>query len=136
MPPPRRSRAATAPRATIPTSPITRSWCGRRGRSSAGSATAWVRWPPPRRTHAVALLAKSQDKLCVTCHEDIRKKITGPAPHTAAARGLCTACHEPHGSKQDKLLRAKGGALCEKCHAGVGKEGDHVHSPVADGEWT
>ena len=37
-----------------------------------------------------------------------------PGAHTAAARGQCMACHEPHGSARPKLLRAEGGALCTK----------------------
>lgn len=55
--------------------------------------------------------------LCLSCHDDIGKKIeTAAVPHAGAA-GSCTDCHNPHASSQAKLVKGKGGEACIACHS-------------------
>jgi DmsE family decaheme c-type cytochrome len=51
---------------------------------------------------------------CFSCHQDKR----GPFlwEHPPAAED-CSLCHRPHGSVNDRLLTARGPALCQQCHA-------------------
>jgi predicted CXXCH cytochrome family protein len=43
-------------------------------------------------------------------------------PHThAPARRDCTNCHNPHNSKQPKLVLEEGRAICTGCHDDIGK---------------
>ena len=37
------------------------------------------------------------------------------AAHEAMREG-CVSCHSPHGSVNDKMLKARGNALCYQCH--------------------
>lgn len=51
---------------------------------------------------------------CFSCHQDKR----GPFlwEHPPAAED-CSLCHRPHGSVNERLLTARGPALCQQCHA-------------------
>ena len=51
---------------------------------------------------------------CFSCHQEKR----GPFlwEHPPAAED-CSLCHRPHGSVNDRLLTARGPALCQQCHA-------------------
>jgi DmsE family decaheme c-type cytochrome len=51
---------------------------------------------------------------CFSCHQDKR----GPFlwEHPPAAED-CALCHRPHGSVNERLLTARGPALCQQCHA-------------------
>tara|TARA_R110002110_G_scaffold415748_1_gene654814 strand:- start:44988 stop:45863 length:876 start_codon:yes stop_codon:yes gene_type:complete len=51
---------------------------------------------------------------CFSCHQEKR----GPFlwEHEPAAED-CGLCHKPHGSVNDRLLTARGPALCQQCHA-------------------
>jgi DmsE family decaheme c-type cytochrome len=51
---------------------------------------------------------------CFSCHQDKR----GPFlwEHPPAAED-CSLCHRPHGSVNERLLAARGPALCQQCHA-------------------
>jgi DmsE family decaheme c-type cytochrome len=51
---------------------------------------------------------------CLSCHQEMR----GPFlwEHPPAAED-CALCHRPHGSVHDRLLTARGPALCQQCHA-------------------
>jgi len=51
---------------------------------------------------------------CFDCHQEKR----GPFlwEHAPAAED-CSLCHRPHGSVNDRLLSARGPALCQQCHA-------------------
>ncbi len=51
---------------------------------------------------------------CVRCHTEQ----AGPFvyPHGAIREEGCTACHDPHGSVNDKMLIARDANLCLRCH--------------------
>jgi DmsE family decaheme c-type cytochrome len=66
------------------------------------------------------LLKLEQPKLCYSCHTDIKAAFTQPFHHKVNEGVLvCTDCHNPHGTFQDKLLKtsADQNAVCTKCHA-------------------
>jgi predicted CXXCH cytochrome family protein len=91
-----------------------------------------------------ALDDKQSGEICLNCHQQVRAEIRLPSRHpiaegkTACAdchnschqekRGPflwehppvaedCSLCHRPHGSVNDRLLTARGPALCQQCHA-------------------
>jgi len=51
---------------------------------------------------------------CLSCHQEKR----GPFlwEHAPVAED-CALCHRPHGSVNNRLLTARGPALCQQCHA-------------------
>jgi predicted CXXCH cytochrome family protein len=50
---------------------------------------------------------------CLKCHEPMR----GPFVFEhEALRDNCTTCHNPHGSVNAKMLKARNAALCLQCH--------------------
>ncbi|MDP3786055.1 MAG: cytochrome c3 family protein [Candidatus Omnitrophota bacterium] len=57
---------------------------------------------------------ESRNELCFKCHAD--KKGPVVFPHEALEEG-CTACHNVHGSINDKLLIMRDATLCLQCHA-------------------
>lgn len=61
-----------------------------------------------------ALHQVSLNDNCLSCHQEKR----GPFlwEHAPAAED-CALCHSPHGSVNDRLLTARGPALCQQCHA-------------------
>jgi DmsE family decaheme c-type cytochrome len=61
-----------------------------------------------------ALRQVSVNDNCFSCHQDKR----GPFlwEHPPAAED-CSLCHRPHGSVNERLLTARGPALCQQCHA-------------------
>jgi predicted CXXCH cytochrome family protein len=63
---------------------------------------------------SLGTMVEPQPGLCYICHEDLGKTYT--TLHGPVAGGYCTACHEPHRSKNEKLLRWTGEALCFYCH--------------------
>lgn len=66
------------------------------------------------------LLKVEEPKLCYSCHTDVKAAFTQPFHHKVN-EGLmvCSDCHNPHGTFQDKLLRSSAdqNAVCTKCHA-------------------
>ena len=82
----------------------------------------------------VLLLGKSE--ACFSCHKEVK----GPFvfEHDALRDG-CTACHDAHGSINDKLLTAGPSTTCLKCHwetrfnTGSAELGGHNHSHHAIG---
>jgi predicted CXXCH cytochrome family protein len=80
-----------------------------------GRLTCWECHPPHKgNAHAgggTALL--SENAACLKCHPDQR----GPYvfEHEAMREG-CTACHQPHGSVNAKMLRLRDSTLCLQCH--------------------
>jgi len=57
---------------------------------------------------------ESQTQTCLRCHT----QQAGPFVYTHAAirEEGCTACHNPHGSVNDKMLIARDANLCLRCH--------------------
>jgi predicted CXXCH cytochrome family protein len=53
---------------------------------------------------------------CAQCHREQTKPVV--FPHEALREG-CTACHEPHGSVNAKMLKQPDLNLCLRCHAQV-----------------
>lgn len=75
-----------------------------------------------------------QKRVCLECH-DLADALASRVQHPPAAQGECSACHSPHVSRFDGLLRAQPGPLCAKCHEEIGAElkRRRVHAPVAEG---
>jgi DmsE family decaheme c-type cytochrome len=66
------------------------------------------------------LLKVAEPQLCYSCHTDIKAAFAQPFHHKVNEGVLvCTDCHNPHGTFQDKLLKtnADQNAVCTKCHA-------------------
>lgn len=96
---------------------------------------------PHSAKHSKLLLLPSKE-LCLSCHNreitatlnsprtlpDIKEKLEMKSQHTGATMGDCTACHYPHGSKNNRLLTAgyslanynkyseANYAICFNCH--------------------
>jgi predicted CXXCH cytochrome family protein len=56
----------------------------------------------------------SMPELCTQCHTDLALKVN--YEHGPVASGYCTECHNPHKSKEKKLLVRAGKELCLYCH--------------------
>ncbi|MCP4646358.1 MAG: hypothetical protein GY852_01315 [bacterium] len=63
---------------------------------------------------ALGTMIETQPGLCYICHEDLAEQYN--YLHGPVAGGYCSACHDPHKSEQEKLLRFTGDALCFYCH--------------------
>lgn len=63
--------------------------------------------------HAPSRPGKNVGELCLGCHDAFAGK---GSTHGPMAAGECTACHDPHGSDQPKLLRQAQPQLCFGCH--------------------
>jgi predicted CXXCH cytochrome family protein len=56
---------------------------------------------------------EAENETCTKCH--VAQKGPFVFPHNAFAEG-CTACHNPHGTVNQKMLVARNANLCLKCH--------------------
>ena len=56
----------------------------------------------------------AQTETCLRCHTQQAGPFT--YPHGAIREEGCTACHNPHGSVNDKMLVARDANLCLRCH--------------------
>jgi predicted CXXCH cytochrome family protein len=59
-------------------------------------------------------MLEPQPGLCYICHEDLAESYS--YLHGPVAGGYCTACHDPHQSENEHLLKLSGEALCFYCH--------------------
>lgn len=59
-------------------------------------------------------MVEPQPGLCYLCHEDLSEQYN--YLHGPVAGGYCTACHDPHSSENESLLKYNGEALCFYCH--------------------
>lgn len=59
-------------------------------------------------------MVEPEPGLCYVCHEDFGDAYA--YLHGPVAGGYCTACHDPHMSENEKLLRHTGEQLCLYCH--------------------
>lgn len=64
-----------------------------------------------------AMMRAPQSELCVSCHKKIDAEFSLPTHHRMK-EGLveCTSCHNPHGTTEEKQLRADSKENCLKCH--------------------
>jgi predicted CXXCH cytochrome family protein len=70
-------------------------------------------------------LVEPQPGLCYTCHEDLSTRYH--YLHGPVAGGYCTACHDPHTSRNNMFLRLTGDELCFHCHKREGVLRNEVH---------
>ena len=75
-------------------------------------------------------LSSEPPDLCYGCHDNAM--FTKKTVHPALDMG-CTACHDPHSSKNAKLLKANPPELCFGCHDQAMFTKKTVHPPVAAG---
>lgn len=59
-------------------------------------------------------LSQKQPDLCYRCHKKFQDSYN--FLHGPVAAGLCTACHSPHRSKNEKLLKMPMRQSCQYCH--------------------
>ena len=64
---------------------------------------------------SLGTMTETQPELCYMCHEDLSASYA--YLHGPVAGGYCTSCHDPHSSKNEKLLRFQGDELCFYCHS-------------------
>ncbi len=86
--------------------------------------------PHKKTTKFAKGLSADQPELCYGCHD--KAKFTKKTAHPALSMG-CTGCHNPHGSKHERLLISPPPDVCFNCHdkSAFGKK--NVHMPVAGG---
>ena len=75
-------------------------------------------------------LSAAQPDLCYGCHD--KALFSKKTVHAAVGMG-CTGCHNPHSSKNAKLLVAEAPDLCLTCHDKAAFNRKNVHAPVAGG---
>lgn len=83
------------------------------------------------------LQADSKKDLCLTCHDDVAKKLkTVKRPHPAVEAAGCIGCHVPHASEIAGMLKAPAEKLCTSCHKKQAAElkSPFLHGPVARGQ--
>jgi predicted CXXCH cytochrome family protein len=64
----------------------------------------------PRRRRPLSAATET----CIRCHTQQAGPYT--YPHGAIREEGCTACHNPHGTVNDKMLVARDANLCMRCH--------------------
>lgn len=71
-------------------------------------------------------LAANQPELCLGCHKALAKaaKLELAVPHPPMG-DQCTACHDPHASKEHHLLQQKLPKLCFSCHGEAEVQAKH-----------
>ena len=77
---------------------------------------------------ALGTMVEPQPGLCYICHEDLSERYN--YLHGPVAGGYCTACHNPHSSENEKLLRLRGEELCFFCHKEEGVLGNEMHEDL------
>ncbi|GMV26470.1 MAG: hypothetical protein AMXMBFR58_25010 [Phycisphaerae bacterium] len=66
------------------------------------------------------LLRNSPQELCLSCHEEVGKSISGSAfPHKPVED--CLNCHSPHATDHAAALKLESKELCISCHQDTGK---------------
>jgi predicted CXXCH cytochrome family protein len=79
-------------------------------------------------------LSSEPPGLCFECHDEDDFK--GKVNHSPVEEGMCTSCHNPHKSGQEKLLQSEPPGLCFECHDEDDFKGKVNHSPVEEGMCT
>lgn len=83
----------------------------------------------------VKLQRGAENKLCLKCHENIRKTLKSRAVHQPLKTGKCSDCHDPHTSDHKNLLASDTNTLCTGCHKEVLPESPRsAHQIVVAGD--
>ena len=69
-----------------------------------------------------------QPDLCYQCHEDFSAEYSNL--HAAVEGGSCTDCHNPHQSKNSKLLKMEEKELCFTCHDSEDETWKGIHDGI------
>ncbi|BBB33533.1 lipoprotein cytochrome c [Thermotomaculum hydrothermale] len=79
-------------------------------------------------------LKKEGDKLCYSCHMDIKAKFNLPSHHPVKENKMsCLDCHNPHGGEEYNLKTSeRKNDLCFKCHADKQGPFTYEHAPVVE----
>lgn len=77
-------------------------------------------------TQSLSFFKEKRDRICYTCHKE--EKYTGDFLHGPVAVGACNACHLPHESKYEKLLKSDVPQICIDCHLAWDKRDVKAHS--------
>lgn len=86
----------------------------------------------PQKNKKTFTLTQGVPDLCYMCHSPFGKK---QVVHPPIAGGMCTGCHDPHGSEEPKLLMLPIYEICLTCHPDKTSQ-SVVHGPTATGECT
>lgn len=73
-------------------------------------------------------LNTKRDKICFSCHDS--SDFQGRYLHGPTAVGECLACHLPHESRHERLLRAESAVMCFECHLREDVAANEVHEDV------
>jgi len=79
---------------------------------------------------SLGTMLEPQPALCYICHEDLAGQYN--YLHGPVAGGYCTACHDPHRSTNEKLLRYTGEELCFYCHKSESVLRNEMHEGLED----
>ena len=81
-----------------------------------------------------SLLKLPEQKLCVSCHDEVAEDFEKANVHDALE--TCTACHAAHGSQSKPILKAAPMDLCVDCHDDFADrfKNETLHEPVATGQ--
>ena len=82
----------------------------------------------------IKLKPGARGKICLGCHEDLRKILKARYVHPLLKTGECSRCHNPHTSSHKNLLTSDTNKLCSNCHKGLIPEDAHsFHQLVVEG---
>lgn len=86
----------------------------------------------PAKDGKVVLTQASAKELCVTCHDDVAKKIASAKVQHPGAQGDCTDCHNPHTGKSPGFPKPDAVNVCLSCHTAQAEEAKkaHTHQPA------
>ncbi len=75
---------------------------------------------------AVKMIDKGRVELCATCHQAIVGQFDLPRSHPLDDTGDgCAGCHNPHGTKNPRMIRSFSNETCGGCH--MDKEGPFLY---------
>jgi predicted CXXCH cytochrome family protein len=64
----------------------------------------------------VVLTKPDSNTLCLSCHEEVGKKIQTAKIKHSGAKGKCIGCHDPHAGNVPGFLSPDPVSICTKCH--------------------
>jgi predicted CXXCH cytochrome family protein len=77
------------------------------------------------------ILNTNKNEICLDCHETENRSLY---IHSPVNSGDCIACHDPHSSSNESLLKSNvDSRLCETCHKLDYWQNKRSHGPVAGG---